>query len=177
MLENPSKSTKSSFNSFHETDELLTDDEIDEQVTIGDSSVKFPTKLPTFSRKVESCLQHGDFWNNDSERSQFISELAIFFSTNNIVLRKSCHYKAVVFTLFSNYVKFKDDIVQLCDIENVERSKKNKRMIQPWRLISRYLSRKTRTMRLDSSSIDKTIEKYESMYKRASFLKTEKWIQ
>jgi len=93
---------------------------------------KFPTKLPTFSRNVESYLQYGDFWNNDSERGQFISELAIFFYTNNIALCKSCHYKVVVLTLFSNYVKFKDAIVKLCDIENIERTKNNQRMIQPW---------------------------------------------
>ena len=72
MIEKPSKSTKESFDSFHQpsiestlqatswnsyffilsilysyfvilADEYVTDDEIDEHVTIGDSPIKFPT--------------------------------------------------------------------------------------------------------------------------------------
>jgi hypothetical protein len=74
--------------------------------------------MPTFSKKISNCLQNGDIWLNNSERSQLVTELAVFYSTSAIILQKQCHYKAVILTLFSKYNKFKEAIISIADSEN-----------------------------------------------------------
>jgi|688.fasta_scaffold187986_1 hypothetical protein len=85
--------------------------------------------MPTFSKKISNCLQNGDFWLNNSERSQLVTELAIFYSTSAIILQKQCHYKAVILTLFSKYNKFKEAIISIADSENKSRATN---LAQPW---------------------------------------------
>ncbi len=74
-------------------------------------------------------MQSGDFWHKNNERSQLVSELAVFYSASGIILRKSCHYKAVALTIFSKYDKFKKEISGICDSENKVRTKC---LAQPW---------------------------------------------
>ena len=100
------------------------DDDEDE-----DDLLKFPIELPSFSKKIHNCLQSGNFWHNSNERSQLVSELAVFYKTSGIILRKSCHYKVVALTLFSNYEKFKSEISDICDSENQSRKRY---LAQPW---------------------------------------------
>jgi hypothetical protein len=118
------------------SDDENEDDDEDDVDTNGDDRLKFPTSLPTFSKKIDSCLKRGDFWTNESDRSQFISELAIFFKTNNILVCKSYHYKAIGITILSKYVNFKDSMNKLCDDENKARykiiNKRKPKLIQPW---------------------------------------------
>jgi len=85
--------------------------------------------MPTFSKKISNCLQNGDIWLNNSERSQLVTELAVFYSTSAIVLQKQCHYKAVILTLFSKYNKFKEAIISIADSENKSRATN---LAQPW---------------------------------------------
>jgi hypothetical protein len=85
--------------------------------------------MPTFSKKISNCLQNGDFWLNNSERSQLVTELAVFYSTSAIILQKQCHYKAVILTLFSKYNKFKEAIISIADSENKSRATN---LAQPW---------------------------------------------
>ncbi len=67
----------------------------DETTESSDDRLKVPTALPTFSKKIESNLVIGDFWKNDVNRYQFISELAVFFKNEQHLLSNSMHYKAV----------------------------------------------------------------------------------
>ena len=58
-------------------------------------------------KKIQACLHSGDFWTNDSSRSKFISELAVFCSTSNMILSNSTHYKAIGITTLAKYENFK----------------------------------------------------------------------
>ena len=115
------------FKASNSTDSNSEGDEDDNKN--GDPRLKFPTLLPTFSKKIVNCLQNGDVWLNNSERAQLVTELAIFYSTSAIVLQKQCHYKAVILTLFSKYNKFKEEIISIADSENKTRSRN---LAQPW---------------------------------------------
>ncbi len=112
------------------------DEEDHETIDSSDDRLKVPTALPTFSKKIENNLASGDFWLNDSIRYQFISELAVFFKTNNIQLSNSIHYKAVGVTILAKYENFAHAMKKLCDIENKARlnkeSSKRIKLIQPW---------------------------------------------
>jgi hypothetical protein len=113
------------------------DDEDGHETTeSSDDRLELPTALPTFSKKIESNLVIGDFWTNDSTRYQFISELAVFFKTNNILLSNSMHYKAVGVTVLAKYENFARAMNKLCDKENKGRLNKENskriKLIQPW---------------------------------------------
>ena len=55
------------------------DDDGHETIDGSDESLKVPTALLTFSKKISTNLATGDFWTNDSIRYQFISEVAVIF--------------------------------------------------------------------------------------------------
>ena len=100
--------------------------------------------LQTFSKSVQSSLQNGDLWYNESFKSQFICELGIFYRVKNINLTKSSHYKDVGMTVLHEYPKFKSTMSKICDEENVIIQENNNKVkskasnarrsksIQPW---------------------------------------------
>lgn len=113
------------------------DDEEDGENSIDlDDRLSVPTALPVFSKKIQASLNSGDFWTIDSIRFQFITELAVFFKTNNILLANSTHYKDVGITIFKKYEKFANALNKLCDKENHARLNNNNsrrsKLVQPW---------------------------------------------
>ena len=83
-----------------------------------DDRLKVPTELPNFSKRIEGSLNSGILWMDDSLRGQLMSEVALFYSTNNIILNKSPHYKAVCITILAKYENFKRHMNKICDSEN-----------------------------------------------------------
>ena len=83
-----------------------------------DDRLKVPTQLPNFSKTMEISLSSGIFWMDDSLRGQFMSEVALFYSTNNILLNKRSQSKAVCITILAKYENFKRHMNKICDSEN-----------------------------------------------------------
>ena len=114
------------------------DDEEDGENNVDlDDRLSVPTALPAFSKRIQTSLIIGDFWTNDSIRYQFITELAVFFQTNNILLANSTHYKAVGITILKKYENFANAMNNLCDKENQARlssfsNSRRPKLVQPW---------------------------------------------
>lgn len=158
-------------------DETFDSDSDSEGESSGDENVPLPVKLPTFSNTVEKGLVKGDIWQSKKTRCQLINELSVFFtSKKDYKLKTSKDYKAIGLTLLHNYKAFRSFINELCDSANTNIQKENltsvkkKKLIQPWRLVTRPLSNKVRNIRYSCNKNAKINEKNLKLFEHASVI-------
>jgi hypothetical protein len=111
-----------------------TDDDSDsesDETALANTLKKLKLKsltLPVFSNDVEKSLISGTAWSNTQTRHQFINELAVYYTADNLLhsLKNSKQYKVIAQAVLLAYKGIRGVINEICDGENKLVAKHNK---------------------------------------------------
>lgn len=125
-------------------------------------ALKYP--LPVLNSDLKIKIEEPDSWAMPLFRRSLIQQISDFYYNNGYELNKSSQYKAVCIAILAKYNKLHKTITAICQMENKKRlQNKNlqrKKLIQPWRIMSRILSKRMRNLRKESDKVVQPVKKH-----------------